>query len=95
MPDMLSNRRAVQVNPVLALFTLLMNIDIPGLLVLIAIFSVPVFFFVRRVYRRKFEDDEGKVIAWSIVTSILFSTLLVLALVAGLVFWLITTERMQ
>lgn len=85
----------MQVNLILAVLTLLMNIDIPGLLIVVVIFSVPAFFFVRRVYRRKFGDDKGKVIAWSIVTSVLLSTVLVVGLVAGLVMWLITEERMR
>jgi hypothetical protein len=68
------------------------NINLPSLLVVIIIFSIPAFFLLRRVYRKKFGDDKGKVMVWSIVTSILASTVFVVGLLAGILLWLISTE---
>ena len=70
------------------------SIDLGGLLVVIMIFSIPAFFELRRVYRRKFGDDKGKVMVWSIVTSVLVSTafVFVVGLLAGAVLWFISTE---
>ena len=80
-------------NLILTVVSFLMNIDVSGFLVVIAIISIPLFFFFRRIYRRKFQNNKRMVLAWSIATSILLSTIFVVGSLALLVFWLIRSER--
>lgn len=84
----------IQVSFMIGFFTFMGSVSIPDLLVIIVVLSIPTFFPVRRLYGRKFGKDRRKVMLWSVVTSLLASTVLVVALIAGLIFWLIITERM-
>jgi hypothetical protein len=82
----------MQSDLILTVLTFMGNISIPDVLIVIVIFSIPWFFLMRRIYRKKFGDDNDKVLVRSVVASVLLSTVFVIVLITGFVLWLIATE---
>lgn len=83
----------MQLGPISGFLTFMGNIDLLGFGILVLIFSVPAFFTFRRVFKKKFGDNKGKIVVWSIITSVLVSAVFLIGLLAGFVFWIISTEN--
>ena len=64
------------------IFSLLMNIDFASILILIGISVIPLFFLFRKIYKKRFKDNNGKVLRWSIISSLLLAPVLAVLFIA-------------